>query len=64
MLLLIWLKRKVPPKVTEKVEHDENPPVRQLTILIVLLYDSFFNTVNNVADIIVIIESWVISKGS
>ena len=53
MLLLIWLKRKVPLKVTEKVEHDENPPVRQLTILIVLLYDCLFNTVNYVPDIII-----------
>ena len=53
MLLLIWLKRKVPPKVTENVDNNEDPPVHQLTILIVLLHDCFFNTVNNVADIII-----------
>lgn len=53
MLLLIWLKRKVPPKVTENVDNNEDPPVHQLTILIVLLHDCFLNAVNDVANVII-----------
>ena len=53
MLLLIWLKRKVPPKVTENVDNNEDPPVHQLTILIVLLHDCFLNAVNDVLHILI-----------